>query len=182
MHEINFITQDAVNGPFHTNDSILVCGSPDFGNDVTDAIELNQVEPGLEFGLRQRRHPGLHRARVTYPAASCRCRSRTPSSRPSADAGYVFSGETTIMLNGSSMTSPTTAPPSQVAAAERSDLREEHQLLDRLRAQAGYAAAAGCGNVRVSGTYNKDITIGADNDIIVTDDFKSSNTTRSSEG
>jgi hypothetical protein len=40
-----------------------------------------------------------------------------------------------------------------------------------------YAAAAGCGNVRVSGTYSKDITIGADNDIIVMDDFKSSNTT-----
>jgi hypothetical protein len=33
----------------------------------------------------------------------------------------------------------------------------------------------GCGNVWIQGTYNSDITIGADNDIIVTDDFKSSN-------
>ena len=39
-----------------------------------------------------------------------------------------------------------------------------------------YAAAPGCGNVRVSGTYNKDLTIGADNDIIIMDDFKSSDT------
>jgi hypothetical protein len=39
-----------------------------------------------------------------------------------------------------------------------------------------YDPAPGCGNVRVSGTYSKDITIGADNDIIVMDDFKASNT------
>ena len=58
--EINFITQDAVNGPLHSNDSILVCGSPNFGNDADDRIELNQDEPGLGL-LRQRRHPGLHR-------------------------------------------------------------------------------------------------------------------------
>ena len=38
----------------------------------------------------------------------------------------------------------------------------------------GGATLAGCGNVYVQGTYNKDITIGADNDIIVTEDFKSS--------
>ena len=38
-----------------------------------------------------------------------------------------------------------------------------------------YNESSNCGNVYVSGTYNKDITIGADNDIIVTEDFKSGN-------
>ena len=79
--EINFITQDSVNGPLHSNDSILVCGSPNFGNDAGDSIELNQESPGwVECGgggtpdfIGTLKYPGGH------PADA---RSRTPSSRP----------------------------------------------------------------------------------------------------
>ncbi len=41
---------------------------------------------------------------------------------------------------------------------------------------ANFMNNPGCGNVWVSGTYNSDLTIGADNDIIVIDDLKSSST------
>ena len=95
-----------------------------------------------------------------------------------AEAGYVFSGETTIVFNGNTMsvtnggsTVSKALPSSGVIYVKSTSCSTGYAR------QQMYAAAAGCGNVRVSGTYSKDITIGADNDIIVTDDFESSNLT-----
>ena len=72
------------------------------------------------------------------------------------------------VTNGGRARCPKPLPP------ERRDLREELELPSGYSRQAAsYAAAPGLRRTsRVSGTYNKDITIGADNDIIVTDDFK----------
>ena len=39
--EIQFAPNDKINGPFHTNDEILVCGSPDFGRNAQDRIEVS---------------------------------------------------------------------------------------------------------------------------------------------
>ena len=46
----DFISTDSIDGPFKTNDSISVCGSPAFGRDVDDAIELNGSSPGWVSG------------------------------------------------------------------------------------------------------------------------------------
>jgi Tfp pilus assembly protein PilX len=47
---INFVAQDTINGPFHSNDSILICGSPSFGATSTtatpDAVEAYGTIPG----------------------------------------------------------------------------------------------------------------------------------------
>ena len=56
--EITFATDDQVNGPFHSNDDIQVCGTPDFGRDTRQ---------------RQGRDPGRRLARQLRglePAAS----------------------------------------------------------------------------------------------------------------
>jgi hypothetical protein len=174
--EINFITSDSVNGPLHTNDSILVCGSPNFGNDANDLIELNQVDPGwVDCGSGST--PDFIGTRV-YPGGILPMPQSNAELEASADSGYVFTGETTLVFstgsvsvtnNGTTVSKP--MPPSGVIYVKSSGCSTGYA-----RAQT-YAAAAGCGNVRVSGTYSKDITIGADNDIIVMDDFKSSNTT-----
>jgi hypothetical protein len=39
--EIQFVTGDSQNGPFHTNDEILVCGTPKFGRNPSDDIEIS---------------------------------------------------------------------------------------------------------------------------------------------
>jgi hypothetical protein len=174
--EINFITQDSVNGPLHTNDSILVCGSPNFGNDVNDLIELNQVDPGwVDCGSSST--PDFIGTRV-FPGGILPMPQSNAELESAADAGYVFSGETTLTFSGSSVsvtnngtTVSKALPPSGVIYVKSTSCSTGYARA------ATYAAAAGCGNVRVSGTYSKDITIGADNDIIVMDDFKSSNTT-----
>jgi hypothetical protein len=173
--EINFITQDSVNGPLHSNDSILVCGSPNFGNDAGDSIELNQDSPGW-VACGGGGTPDFI-GTLKYPGGILPMPQSNSELEASADAGYVFSGETTIVFNGTSMnvtnggtTVSKPLPPSGVVYVKSTSCSAVYA-----RKQV-YAAAAGCGNVRVSGTYNKDITIGADNDIIVMDDFKSSST------
>ena len=61
--EINFISADTVNGPLHSNDSFLVCGTAALQREHVD--ELEQVDPapipnqlgllGEQPGLRQPR-------------------------------------------------------------------------------------------------------------------------------
>ena len=170
--DINFITQDNVNGPLHTNDSILVCGSPNFGR-VTptgDAIELNQDSPGW-FASCGGSSPDFQ-GTVDYPAGVLPMPQSNASLADAADTDYVFTGETTIKLNGSSMnvtnggsTVTKPLPPSGVVYVKSSSCPAAYSRKQQ------YVAAPGCGNVYVSGTYNNDLTIGADNDIIVTDDF-----------
>ncbi|GIU87956.1 MAG: hypothetical protein KatS3mg009_2471 [Acidimicrobiia bacterium] len=49
--DINFITADNVNGPLHSNDAILVCGSPNFNGDTSTSWSG-------ESGLRYRVNTG----------------------------------------------------------------------------------------------------------------------------
>ena len=74
-----------------------------------------------------------------------------------------------VTNNGSTVSKP--LPPSGVIYVKSTSCSTGYA-----RKQRSTRPPPGCGNVRVSGTYSKDITIGADNDIIITDDFKSSNT------
>ena len=173
--EINFITEDAINGPLHTNDSIQFCGSPDFGNDANDAIELNQSSPGYFSSCGGGGTPDFI-GTLDFPAGVLPMPQSNSALEASADAGYVYSGETTLVFSGTSVsitnggtTVSKSLPPSGVIYVKSTSCSIGY---DRTQ---DYDPAPGCGNVRVSGTYSKDITIGADNDIIVTDDFQSSN-------
>ena len=171
--------QDSVNGPLHTNDSILFCGSPNFGNDVE---RLDRAEPGRARATCRpaaAAAPRTSSARSTSPAACCRCRSRTPSSRrpptpatcSPARRRSSFSGSSVSVTNNGTTVSKA-LPPSGVIYVE------EHELLDGLRPRGRPTRPPrAAGTSACPGTYSKDITIGADNDIIVMDDFKSSNTT-----
>ena len=159
----------------HSNDSILICGSPIFGNDAGDSIELNQDSPGwVSCGSGG---TPTFTGTLKYPGGVLPMPQSNSELEAVADAGYVFSGETTIVLTGASMnvtnngsTVSKPLPPSGVVYVKSTSCATAYA-----RKQV-YAAAPGCGNVRVSGTYNKDLTIGADNDIIIMDDFKSSDT------
>ena len=61
--EIQFADADAINGPFHTNDDILTCGTPTFGRNSADSIEMTGPRAGLHEGRRQLpgRRPGVQR-------------------------------------------------------------------------------------------------------------------------
>ena len=94
----------------------------------------------------------------------------------------MFDGETRIVLNGTTMTitnNGTTVtksmPPSGVVYANSTSCNVGYSR-QQTYTSANFMNNPGCGNVWVSGTYNSDITIGADNDIIVMDDLTSSST------
>jgi len=180
--DISFLSVDSLLGPLHTNDSLLICGSPTFGTDANDLIELNGSSPGWESSCSA--SPNFD-GTVVHPGGILPMPQTNAELAQSADPAYTFTGETRLIFNGDTMTvnggSPIALPDTGVIYVKSSScgsgFTRKNTLPSPLPASnPGGATLAGCGNVYVQGTYNKDITIGADNDIIVTDDFKSSNT------
>ena len=178
--DISFLSVDTLLGPLHTNDSLLICGSPTFGTDANDLIELNGSSPGWESSCSA--SPNFD-GTVVHPGGILPMPQTNAELAQSADPAYTFTGETRLIFNGDTMTvnggSPVALPDTGVIYVKSSScgsgFTRKNTLPSPLPASnPGGATLAGCGNVYVQGTYNKDITIGADNDIIVTDDFKSS--------
>jgi hypothetical protein len=174
--DISFISADHISGPLHTNDDILICGSPKFGRGENDAIELNGTGPGYSTA------PGcssnaVFAGTVDYPAGTLPMPPSNAELANVAYPSYTYSGETTLELLGSSLRVTTSTgtqtlpyPPNGVVYVKSTSC-----ITGYARKQT-YAAQPGCGNVRVSGTYNGDLTIGADNDIIVTEDVLAGST------
>jgi hypothetical protein len=181
--DISFLTVDNLLGPLHTNDSLLICGSPTFGSDLNDLIEINGSDPGY-FGSCGTVSPDFQGS-VEYPAGILPMPQSNAELASAADPAYTFTGETRIIFNGDTMTvngGPAMPLPETGVIYVKSSscgaggYSRKNTLPNPLPASnPGGSTIAGCGNAYVQGTYNKDITIGADNDIIVTEDFKSSN-------
>ena len=44
--KIDFVSEDQINGPLHTNDELPICGTPEFGRDGSDVIEVSAPPEG----------------------------------------------------------------------------------------------------------------------------------------
>jgi hypothetical protein len=179
--DISFLTVDTLLGPLHTNDSLLICGSPTFGETSNDLIEVNGDSPGWESSCSA--SPNFQGTR-THPGGILPMPPSNAELASAADPGYTFTGETRIIFNGDTMTvnggAPLPLPDTGVIYVKSSScgsgFARKNTLPSPLPASnPGGATLAGCGNAYVQGTYNKDITIGADNDVIVTEDLKANN-------
>ena len=95
---IQFADQDRIQGPFHTNDSILTCGSPDFGEIRSDQIEIARgPAPGWRTcGSGAPNFVGTY----VYPAGHLQLPVSNGSLVNNALAANRFRGRTTIVLNG----------------------------------------------------------------------------------
>ncbi|MGH3370641.1 MAG: hypothetical protein ACRDPR_11630 [Nocardioidaceae bacterium] len=179
--EIQFVTGDKLNGPLHTDDSMLMCGTPLFGRNAGDKVETGQPAPGW----------------VANPSAACGTTNPTfmsplqtsadplemPATNTSlkavADANYVFRGATTIVLDAtaadSSAMTVTNAdkgfvnqtmalPANGVVYVENSGTCNPTPPRD-----ATYPAPPipGCGDLTVTGSAKKSLTLAAQNDVIV---------------
>jgi Tfp pilus assembly protein PilX len=174
---IVFASDDAVNGPFHTNDDILTCGTPDFGRTAADAVEVSAPTPGYASGCGGGATPNfkgtwaVNAKILTMPASNSTLQTN-------AATGYLFTGTTQITLhtggsfdvtNGGVTTLNKAWPPNGVIYVQNgvgAGCQPAHS------APQTYNEPACTGNVYVKGDYNKSITIGAANDIIVNGDFK----------
>jgi Tfp pilus assembly protein PilX len=167
--EIQFAPSDKINGPFHTNDEILVCGSPDFGRNAQDRIEVS--------GAGWRGNSGCSGNNPTFvgtwtPNAPLLTLPPTDNSLSTiAASSYRFTGRTTIVLNGANMTVTNSTmglnnvsmalPSNGVIWVANGTCGQGYNPLDP------YNAPQGCADVYLKGTYASDLTVGSEKDIIV---------------
>jgi hypothetical protein len=168
--EIQFVGGDHIQGPFHTNDDILVCGSPTFGRTSQDSIEVSGS------GWRQN-CSGTPNILGTWKPFSP-VLTPPPSStglKQIADSRYVLSGTTTIVLQDSQMTvtnanlSPTTQTwplPTNGVMYVDNDARTGCAVT-AYQPLAPYNDPVGCADAYVSGSYASDLTIASAKDIVV---------------
>jgi len=207
--EIRFVGtaagKDLVAGPFHTNDEVLVCGTPRFGRSPSDQIEISGPPADAAdtlWGFRQ--DSGCSgRPEANFPDVSTvetdrgTWRKQSPLvNLPSTNAtlkddalpAYRFMGKTTIELNGDTMTvtgkrvNGTPAPTSPIPVPKQGVIYVNHDTAAGACAPydpqnpENYSNA--CGNVIVKGTYARSLTILAENDVIVNGDLKASGTAK----
>jgi Tfp pilus assembly protein PilX len=186
---ITFSTHDNIKGPLHTNDDLLTCGSPDFGVDKNDAIEISgPASDGWTQGSGSACDDGSpnFNGTVRWPAPSLAVPTSNQKLKTFALAnGYVFYGKTTITFNSTGKIDVTSydkttgvkkvetkdPPPNGVIYVdENTKLGGCTPAIDGPLEQ-DYAEGNGCAVAYVKGTYSASTTIGSAADIVVNGDL-----------
>jgi hypothetical protein len=170
---IRFVQGDGINGPFHTNDTMRVCGAPTFGRSRNG----NGLPPDYVDFYAWRGDPNCSGNAADTGDNTVRSDAKLEIIKPPTTnealkqevaPGYVFSGVTTIQLQGTTMSvnggAPIPLPDNGVLAVENSG------YCPAFDPAKPYPSPAGCGDVFLQGTYAKNLTITADRDIVVSGD------------
>lgn len=173
--EIVFSSGEFINGPLHTNDELNICGTPTFGRNVSDLIEVSSPPQGWRgssnCGSNSPTFRGtyLTNAPVLTPPA-------TNDSLKNVQGAALYSGQTRIVLNGTQMTVTTNAgatstipiPSSGVIYVANSTSSACSNAYSPFSSTTAlYPSNSPCGNVYVSGAYSGQLTIAAENDIVI---------------
>lgn len=179
--EIQFTASDVINGPFHTNDNLQICGGATFGRTPRDLIEISGSPRWVNGGCAANPHTV---GTLVHPASQLALPPSNAALETVVQPAYKFKGRTRIQLNGTSMTvttgydvgnvTTTTLPlPSNGVIYVDNSLSGSCSagfVRTQTYSGTGRGASTSCGNVWISGTYSRDLTIGADNDVIVEGD------------
>jgi hypothetical protein len=174
--EIQFVTGDKVKGPLHSNDSLLICGSPQFGRDTNDKVEIarqpNNASARVADGgcTDSSSIPGLWKpqaATLEPPSSNSELKAVAQSG-----TGY-YKGKTYIRFANNNMyvknkgvTTMVGLPANGVIYVDSDPTQGSCQPV-QYPVQTDYTEDNGCGNVYVSGTYSSSLTVAAANDIII---------------
>lgn len=186
--EIQFVSGDKILGPFHTNDSINICGSPQFGEASSDRIEMRGgSDPDgwrAACGGSDPKEVGTWVPQADF--------MQIPSSNTQlfndAEEAYRFRGQTylTFKDTGKVIVTGRKADGVKVTNLELEMPRNGviYVSNDPNNALCGSTQKAeyntyephkvdeGCGNAIISGTYSQSVTIGAERDIVIAGDYK----------
>jgi hypothetical protein len=175
--EINFVSGDQIKGPLHTNDELLICGTPKFGRSAADTIEVGaspkgwRANPNCSNDNPEFVGPFVTTAPVLKPPAT--------NGRLKAIAGpsYTYSCLTKINLKGTSMevttntgTSTVPFPSSGVVYVQNGSCPGESWPSCSSAYSpftATYPSGSDCGTVGIKGEYSGELTIAAEDDIII---------------
>jgi hypothetical protein len=186
--EIQFATGDAINGPLHTNDeSVLICGTPTFGRDKTkngttvgtDAIEVSGGTPGYVANTGCSATPTIFSANNKQFTVNSKIlslpQSNTELQAVAEAGGRAYAGKTIVRLNGTTMdvtnyTAAGVATTTNGVAWPTNGVlyvKNNGACTGEIPTDADYDEPFACGNVYVSGSYSKPLTIAAANDVII---------------
>ena len=169
---ISFVTGDSIKGPFHTNDSIAINGKPSFGRTAKDQIEVGGSPPGW-YAVSGGSEPTfvgkyLSGAPRYYPPSSNLKLSTIAASQ------FRYTGQVKICLSGENMTVGKNGTCTGVYSGKTptngvvwvgtasTGCNEIYSPF-----KATYPATSGCGNAYVSGNYSSELTIAAQNNVII---------------
>ncbi len=175
---IVFQTDDQINGPMHTNDSIAICGTPDFGREVSDQIELGGKAPGYFDGCGSAK-PNFIGTKVTSASILVPPATNSKLKPLAEEKGYKFTGQVYLCLEGTDIKVSTTSPncssntvtkpaPSNgiIYVANGTGCSTTYSPFS-----ATYPETSTCGDAYVRGTYTGQLTIAAENNIVVRGDI-----------
>jgi type II secretory pathway pseudopilin PulG len=181
--EIQFKTGDVIAGPVHTEDSSFwVCGTPQFGNSSADRVEIVAATSATSWYTQSCSGTPNTPGTVIAPAKTLDLPKN--NLQLASQATYTFSGRTCLQFNDAQLTvytSPswgngvitctgtsqtvTLGPNTVIWIANNGSCTDTYDHIQN------YDNSSSCGDVAVSGKYSTNVTIGAQDDIIVTDDL-----------
>lgn len=187
---ISFVSGDSINGPMHTNDAFVICGSPTLGRFATDPVEVSGPPKGW-FSTVEIPHSGSScngsnqnfKGTFTPNSAVLTPPPTNTELKNLADPSFRYKGQHRLCLSGNSMTvmkltatgtcaSPSevvytgSIPPNGIVYFESGVCSGSYTPFN-----VSYAITeppSECGNVYVEGNYTGQLTIAAQNDIVVT--------------
>lgn len=173
---IDFITGDAVNGPFHTNDQAMMCGTPVFGRGPADNVEFGNTTGWYEDSGCS----GTPNIKGTTPSTISILPPPPSNLSLKSIAGLTYTGTTCITLSATAITvaQPNSTYPScfspniptQSYSYPTSGVLYVSNGACSLTYDVdnpSYSGNTGCGTVYVSGTDGAPLTIAAENDIVI---------------
>ncbi len=170
--KISFATGDRIKGPVHTNDAFAINGTPTLGRTSQDMVEVGASSPGWYPINGSGDKPNfvgtfVMKAPKLIPPASNSQLSTI------AQPAFRYTGQVQICLSGTNMTVTTQAgkctggttspiPSNGVVYVSNGTCNEPYSPFT-----AVYPETSGCGNVYIQGEYSGQLTIAAQNDIII---------------
>ncbi len=167
----SFISGDGVNGPTHTNDEFLMCGTPSFGRTTNGNVD--KIEASDPSGWRSScggTTPAFHGVTV-WGAPNLQLPTSNVAIKSYANANWIFTGPVHINLSGGSATVKNAAgttlrtgtPPNGVIYVQNGTCSTDFATSQT------YPSGGGCGDAWVwsSSTVSSDVTVAAENDVII---------------
>jgi Tfp pilus assembly protein PilX len=182
--DITFPDFDKIKGPLHTNDDLLTCGSPDFGRDRNDAIEISGPQNG---GWKAGSGNGCSNGTPDFfgtkrwPAPMLSVPTSNNKLLTFAQAGgRVYYGQTTIQFNANGTMDTTSYNPTTGALVTENGvaLPANGVIYVDTNTKLGcsgidgpleqdYTDPKGCPIATVHGTYTRSMTVGSAADILI---------------
>jgi hypothetical protein len=171
---IVFVSNDKINGPVHTNDDLLICGTPTFGRNTTDITEVSASTPGWSGSSNCSGNQPTFKGPFVTNAPVLTPPPTNISLSTIAGPDYTYTGQTEIVLSGNTMQingGPSVPIPTDgVVYVKNGSCTSSYSPFT-----ATYPPSSGCGNALVKtapgGSYTGQLTIAAENDVIIEGDI-----------